>query len=274
MIKTRLDLLPANWCGTLVRHAHNSQRHHGFTGTLDKEALLDTAAEAVGADALATITPTKVEKPVTQKFQVAYAPVCITQQPIPTNLSHGDVSQLFVGIEKEIPRWVPGSVIKYAAWSAGFETPEDAMYAATQLRFTADEWNKANVGVAFEWVTDAKEATFILAHGPRNPGVLASAFFPNNKDLNILFVYADAFATNAWKRSMWKVFVHELGYVLGLRHEFALEEDKNEKEEWRAKQIGPRNEASVMNYRPSAPELQQTDIDSTRLFYSLRGDGK
>ncbi|KAG6983169.1 hypothetical protein FocnCong_v006352 [Fusarium oxysporum f. sp. conglutinans] len=240
-----------------------------------KETVLDAVAEVVGGDALATISPTsKVEKPTAEKVHAAFAPVCVTQQPIPTNLNRGDVSQLFVGLEKEIPRWVPGSVIKYAAWKAGFESSKDAEHAAKHLKLAADEWNKADVGVTFEWVEDPKDATFILAHGPRNPGVLASAFFPNHKDLNIMFVYADAFATKAWKNSMWKVFMHELGHVLGLRHEFALDEDKNLPEGQRAKLIGVLNQDSVMNYKPTAPELQKSDIISTRLFYGLRADSE
>jgi hypothetical protein len=239
-----------------------------------KAALLDAVADAVGKQALATVPPTgKVEKPATGDFHVDYAPVCITQQPIPTNLNKGDVSQLFVGIESEIPRWVPGSVINYAAWSGGFDSDADAQHAAKHLKIAADEWNAANVGITFKWVQDPKDATFVLAHGPRNPGVLASAFFPNNKDLNILFVYSDALSTPSWKRNLWKVFMHELGHVIGLRHEFALEEDKTLPERDRAQQIGPRNERSIMNYRPEAPELQQSDIESTKLFYNLRGDG-
>ncbi|KAJ0134497.1 hypothetical protein HZ326_22446 [Fusarium oxysporum f. sp. albedinis] len=46
-----------------------------------------------------------------------------------------------------------------------------------------------------------------------NLGVLASAFFLKHKDLNIMFVYANAFVTKAWKSSIWKFLMHEYGYA-------------------------------------------------------------
>ncbi|KAM6504694.1 hypothetical protein FSOLCH5_015195 [Fusarium solani] len=230
-----------------------------------KEILLEAVAETLGENAIDTVKPTGVDKPTSEEAPANETPVCITQRAIPTNLKNGP-ADIVVGLNSECPRWVPGSVVKWAAWRAGFDNQQDANHAAEQLAIAAEQWNRANIGVTFQWVPLAKDATFVVCHGGAMGNVLASAFFPNSNDLNYLFVYSAAFR-RGWRNNMWNVFVHELGHVLGLRHEFAIE-----KEGEGATELGPRNEMSVMNYRPEPPQLQQTDIESTRLFYSLRED--
>lgn len=234
----------------------------------NKEILLDAAAESIGKDALATVKPHEVEKPSSKPaHSSSKAHICITQQDVPRNLRTSPV-EIVVGLYQECPRWVPGSVIKWAVWQADFPSPEDADYAANQLAVAAQVWNDADIGVTFEWVQLAKDATFILCHGGDKGGVLASAFFPSHNDLDYLFVYDSSF-TDSWKPDMWRVFMHELGHVLGLRHEFALE-----REEMGAVRLGPENENSVMTYRDDGgpPEMQPSDIESTKLFYSLKAD--
>jgi hypothetical protein len=95
--------------------------------------------------------------------------------------------------------------------------------------------------------------------------VLASAYFPNRKGLNFVFVYSLAFQPD-FRNGLWKIFTHELGHVLGLRHEFAMDPERFE---GNAVQIGKANPLSVMNYREELPELQQSDIDTTQQFYAL-----
>ena len=70
---------------------------------------------------------------------------------------------------------------------------------------------------------------------------------------------------------MWNVFTHELGHVLGLRHEFAMDA-YSAMYEGGAERLGPRDPMSVMNYRREPPEMQQSDIDSTKAFYALKPD--
>ncbi|KAF2789837.1 zincin [Melanomma pulvis-pyrius CBS 109.77] len=180
-----------------------------------------------------------------------------------------------VSLDDECPRWTPGSVIRWAAWRQGFKDDEDANFAATHLQIAAERWNSLNIGVTFEWVALAKDATFVLCHGGSNGSTLAQAFYPNPNDLSYLLVYNAAFSLRGWKENMWKVFTHELGHVLGLRHEFAM--DTNPKtgevfEVQKAVQLGPRNESSVMVYKRTPPEIQQSDIDSTKAFYALADD--
>ncbi|CAM1502625.1 Fc.00g074010.m01.CDS01 [Cosmosporella sp. VM-42] len=241
----------------------------GSQGPSSKEILLDAIAEALGNKALDTVKPTEVEIPEYTEVEFEKGPVCITQNPIPANFKNGP-ADIVVGLRSECPRWTPGSVIKWAAWRAGFSSQEAANHAAEHLAIAAEVWNQANVGVTFEWVPLAKDATFVLCQAdadPQSPFVLASAFFPNANDLNYVYVYPYAFG-EVYKDSMWQIFTHELGHVLGLRHEFAVRG-----EGLGAVRLGPRNELSVMNYRSEAlPEMQQSDIDSTKEFYAMRKD--
>ncbi|KAK2035712.1 hypothetical protein LZ31DRAFT_589640 [Colletotrichum somersetense] len=139
----------------------------------------------------------------------------------------------------------------------GFKTPADADYAAAHLNMACQKWNDLD--------------------GYKN-GVLASAFFPNPNELSNMMVYNKAFPMPKWKENMWKIFTHELGHVLGLRHEFALDLDTETgkpREDIKALQLGPSNINSVMTYRrTNPPEIQDTDFQSIRAFYALRGDDK
>lgn len=249
-------------------------------GPSGKEALLDAIAQNLGEEAIKPIQPQDVKKPTDQDASKSHrkAPVCMTQSALPRSWKQSGIADIVVGFNREVPRWKPGSVIKWAAWRAGFESQDDANHAAQQLAQAAEAWNKADIGVKFEWVPLAKDATFVLYHGGDGAGVLASAFFPNHDDLSSVIVFSDAFEPE-WKDVQWKIFTHELGHVLGLRHEFAitgLPERGLGPENFGAVQLGPRNEKSVMNYSPDPPELQQSDIDSTKIFYELKAgaDGK
>lgn len=186
------------WCGT------------GLSTKMEapstKEILLDAVEQAVGSDSLQTIEPSEVSNSDGngEVTSITEIPVCITQRPIPPALraaqAKGGLHDIVVGLEDEIPRWVPGSVVKWAAWRAGFASQEDADYAAEQLNMAATAWNDANVGVTFEWVPLAKDATFVLTHGGTDGRLLASAFFPNKNDLSFMYVYSYAF-TRQWKSS-------------------------------------------------------------------------
>ncbi|KAF5668663.1 matrix metallo ase-11 [Fusarium heterosporum] len=240
-----------------------------------KEMLLGSIEEAVGAEYLQTVKPSDVAdmQGHTQAPTITEAPICITQRPIPpalqVALSKGGLHDVVIGLEDEVPRWEPGSVVKWSVWKQGFPSDEDANHAASQLSVAAEAWNDADVGVTFENVPEAKDATFVLVYGGENGKKLASAFFPNKKDLDYMFVYSYAYSKE-WKSAMWKVFTHELGHVLGLRHEFAISDAQGEGPD--AIRITAPDELSVMNYRKEPPEIQQSDIVSLRKFYSMTAD--
>lgn len=190
-------------------------------------------------------------------------PPCTTEQPVPANLvGKADPLALQVGFNGEIPRWKPGSVINYAVYANGFPSAGDAQHAAEQLCRAANEWNSRNIGVTFEWVAKLEDACFVLSYGGTNGSLLAVAFFPNGNDLNNVQVFQGAFTT-AWRPHMWEVFTHELGHVLGLRHEFAVEKEGG------AVQWGPKDEYSVMNYRAEPPKITAHDENCTKEFYKV-----
>ncbi|KAF9692985.1 hypothetical protein EKO04_008963 [Ascochyta lentis] len=247
-----------------------------FEPPTTKEVLLDAVIQKAGEHVLSTVAPSEnLDIPeAVYSFPGEFIPPCCTQAPIPIALRNGP-SDIMLGLDKECPRWAPGSVIRWAAWRQGFKSDEDAVFAADHLSIAANKWNSLDVGVKFEWVPLAKDAVFVLCHGGSNGNTLAQAFFPNPNDLSYFLVFNAAFSIKSWKENMWKIFTHELGHVLGLRHEFSM--DVNEqtgevREKERAVQLGPRNENSVMTYGRRPPEIQQSDIDSTRAFYALTDD--
>ena len=79
-------------------------------------------------------------------------PSCVSQFPLAANKDPMS-PEMVIGLLTEIPRWVRGSVINFAAYSGGYPKPEDAVYAAQQLNRAALLWNSKNVGVTFRWVS-------------------------------------------------------------------------------------------------------------------------
>ncbi|KAH6855463.1 matrix metallo proteinase-11 [Chaetomium sp. MPI-CAGE-AT-0009] len=166
---------------------------------------------------------------------------CVTERFNPSS-----VASIRVGFFREIPRWEPGSTIKFAAYAGGYPQPGDAEFAALRLWEAAQEWNSYKIGANFAWVGKLEDAAFVLEYCGNKGTVLASAFFPNSKPLNTLFVYQLALLPTDRFRGMLKnIFLHELGHTLGLRHEFALDPRRFEGD---AVVYGSRNPKSVMSY--------------------------
>lgn len=86
----------------------------------------------------------------------------------------------------------------------------------------AREWNSYLVGVTFQYEPDITKCCFAVGYNAQNVGNLwAIAFFPNGKDLNYVNVYSGAVDGAQRGISLKPLFRHELGHVIGLRHEFA-----------------------------------------------------
>ncbi|CAI7614490.1 unnamed protein product [Penicillium pancosmium] len=190
---------------------------------------------------------------------------CITQAALPMNIPISDPLSLQIGLQvsgnRAIYRWKNNSKVNFAAFAEGYLTSDQALYAASMLKKAGDEWNKLQLGVSFEWVSKIEDAAFVLAYGGDANSTLARGFFPNEQDLNMLYVYKGAFEPGRINY-MKNIFLHELGHVLGLRHEFAPEREGG------TVQLGPRNPDSVMSY-VFPPDIQTTDVESTQQFYSL-----
>jgi len=90
-------------------------------------------------------------------------------------------------------------------------------------------------------------------------GTYAEAFFPNTHKKNSLKVFALSL-TEKYIYKLKNVFAHELGHVMGLRHEFALTEGSP------ALLVGDKNPNSVMNYN-DVPTIQESDKHWLKYLY-------
>ncbi|MBT9560867.1 MAG: hypothetical protein IV100_32885, partial [Myxococcales bacterium] len=162
--------------------------------------------------------------------------------------THSNVLGLYVGWNGKIALWQPGSIIRWGVWVESFPSVQEAHYAGAQLVLAAQAWNAVNAGVSFEYADSSANATFLLAFAGDGGNMYAEAFFPNDAPLSVLKVYKRAFAE---RDVMANIFLHELGHVLGLRHEFADMEGG-------AQIWGTRNPNSVMSYE-FPPQMQDSD---------------
>ncbi|KAJ5110379.1 hypothetical protein N7532_000914 [Penicillium argentinense] len=247
--------------------------HSSNTINPARASFIQDLKGAVGLEALKTLDPNATEvhspPPATGSTTRLERYPCTTQKPMPATIAGiTNVAALQVGYGKVIPRWKTGSTktVNFAAFENGYPKPELAFLAATKLKEAADEWNALKLGIQLNWVYKIEDAAFVLSYAKNdNPAVLAEAFFPNDLDLNVLNVYPAAFEPGA-VQYLKNIFLHELGHVLGFRHEFAPELESDEQ----SVQIGPRNPTSVMAYE-FPPQLQPSDIENAKTFYQFPG---
>ena len=98
--------------------------------------------------------------------------------------------------------------------------------------------------------------------GGNDEGVIASAFFPNK--VEDVLVYDKTLVEPFWRGVLKNSFLHEIGHIIGLRHEFALEQES----ESPAQRFGSKNEHSVMSY-DKINYIQETDKKDVKDFYNL-----
>jgi len=190
---------------------------------------------------------------------------CATQAQSSDMPTSSDPTSIILGLYGTIPRWKRNTTVNFAVYAGGWPTYNHAVFAAYRLNEAATTWNSLNLGVTFKWVGTLEDACFVLGYGGDGGDTLARAFFPNSRDLNNMYVYRKAFQSG-YVNYLHNVFLHELGHVLGLRHEFALErEGAGPLVVW-----GIRNPLSVMSYT-FPPQLQPSDRTDTRSFYAYTG---
>ena len=90
----------------------------------------------------------------------------------------------------------------------------------------------------------------------------AKSFFPNQHGLDVE-VFPPGLDPQRPKDGLKKTFMHELGHILGLRHEFAVV-----KKEAPSVQFMDSNPLSIMSYE-EARDLQESDKAGTKAFYKL-----
>ncbi|KAJ9653552.1 hypothetical protein H2198_007272 [Neophaeococcomyces mojaviensis] len=185
---------------------------------------------------------------------------------------------LVVGWGTIVPRWdvvqQPNRKLQYFVRVDTFPSPEQAKSATTNLQEAADSWNELNLGISISETADQAAANFYLVYSlnpTTGPGrnTLARAFFPHEVDQDVI-VFKRAFDPDGMP-ILKNIFQHELGHVLGLRHEFAITGDAAKRllpEGQGAIQFQETNYNSIMSYN-FPPKMQQTDRDQTLAFYKL-----
>lgn len=153
----------------------------------------------------------------------------------------------------------------------GFPADHHHRYTATAFQEAADEWNALELGVHISGTTNKAEANFLVKYyKPKtNRRVLASAFFPNR--VEDVLVYDFTLVDPFWRGVLKNTFLHEIGHVLGLRHEFANDPDPENlghPRESKAILIGSINPHSVMSY-DKVNNINELNIKDTKTFYEL-----
>ncbi|EXJ57156.1 hypothetical protein A1O7_07501 [Cladophialophora yegresii CBS 114405] len=209
---------------------------------------------------------------------------CVTQSGLqetfgqpPSGEQSGDGDgrdEIVVGVGPIIPRWTASTSnptkLLYFVIREGFPSDTDFQYAATAFQQAADEWNAIGFGVNISRTSNRSLANFVVRYFKPtvDEGVLASAFFPN--EVEDVLVYHKTLVEPEWRASLKNTFLHEIGHIIGLRHEFAIVPDTmgNGPEQTPAKQFGSKNPHSVMSYE-DINNIQDTDKKDVRDFYKL-----
>ncbi|KAH8728505.1 hypothetical protein GQ44DRAFT_609124 [Phaeosphaeriaceae sp. PMI808] len=183
-------------------------------------------------------------------------------------------NDLVVGLGPIIPRWIASTSsptnLLYFVIREGFPNEEDFEYSATAFQEAADEWNNIGFGLKISRTTDKALAHFAIRYTKPaiDRGTLASAFFPN--DVQDVLVYNKTLVEPKWRVVLKNSFLHEIGHIVGLRHEFAIKKDRfgHGPEGEGAIQFGSENPLSVMSYE-DVNYIRDTDRNDVKEFYKL-----
>jgi hypothetical protein len=246
-------------------------------GAIPKDELLACPSEPV---ANGEGTCAAEEAPAAAGEKRKYS--CVTQKG-------SSREQIYLGqFQGRLCLWESGSKLNWTARMDGYPTKDDAFYAAREMFKACDAWNKALGGrIEFVYTDVFDDACFQLRYGDDMGGVLARAFFPDDykETLNDLYVYERAFQPDQ-KKLMVNTFAHELGHVLGLRHEHAQgtvegswaqgPEDGGEGDDGRVLEsvlFGGKNPKSVMAYYQGM-WIQESDAKALNAALDQLTDGK
>ena len=103
----------------------------------------------------------------------------------------------------------------------------------------------------------------------KDESTLASAFFPNK--VQEVRVYDKTLVEPDWRKVLKNSFLHEIGHIIGLRHEFANDPDpdnENKPFETPAQRFGSVNPHSVMSY-DDVNNINEMDKNDVIAFYKL-----
>lgn len=165
-------------------------------------------------------------------------------------------------------RWAKRSRLTYFVSDQGLSATV-ASYIKEAMAVAASNWASTGLAISFQETLSRKDATFLVVYNEILGDSFARAFFPGGTrrqiDLGLPF-FDDT-------RYMSNILTHELGHVLGLRHEH-WEADRSQKPDKAYRYPpGAEDDFSVMNHK-HANKLEllvvsECDRKLIREFYDL-----
>jgi hypothetical protein len=186
-------------------------------------------------------------------------------------------------------RWKAGTELIWFLDRDSFPSPADADKVLGYTNDAADAWNavadNANIPISFLQTTNADEAVFKISFTVLPAGHIAVAFFPHESpEKRVVYVGKQLLkATTSFDPT--GVMRHELGHVLGFRHEHIRPESPDKIESWvignmSAQELTSYDRHSVMHYPlpdfsgygTTDFQLTSHDKDGFKKLYRLPAD--
>jgi hypothetical protein len=158
---------------------------------------------------------------VTCAYGSAYT--CMTQYPCQASIRA--LSLHITGPGNLIARWAHGSKLSYFVSSNGLN---DDLHERIKsgMKGAADHWRTTGINVSFEETLVEVDAVFLVELDPKlDTSVFAKAFFPGD-DRQVLDI-SPVLLEEKYEKHVDNILCHELGHVLGLRHEFQYVTEQN-----------------------------------------------
>jgi len=184
-------------------------------------------------------------------------------------------------------RWMAGTILSWRANVASFPQEKWASLIRGYTQQAADEWNavakKHALPISFEEADSETSALFSIRYQPFPDGTYAVAFFPS-QPLEDRKVFVGPLMCNPDAAfDPIGVMRHELGHILGFRHEHIRPESPDQIERWvigriSAEALTTYDRKSVMHYPLSAGhgtndfKLTKRDKDGFAELYSILSD--
>ena len=193
-------------------------------------------------------------------------------------------------------RWAPPMILRWSIDTAAFDgKPSELEIAKTICSQAAEDWNSAarqlEIFDSIHFEEDASDPLFVFAFSDfGNPNLYAVAFFPNDPASERIVNIGPATFVEPNSFDPVGVIRHELGHVLGFRHEHIRPEaqegmswwEKSQMEQWVVGKIGaevltPHDSQSVMHYPLNGMgtldfELSDADKAGFKKLYTLPTD--